>query len=36
MDLGEMVSGGVDWILSESEEGQWKALSNAVMNLWFS
>jgi len=34
MDLWQGVYGGVDWIeLAEDRDG-WRALVNAVMNLW--
>jgi hypothetical protein len=34
MDLVEMGSGGVDWIGLAQDRDKWRALVNAVMNLW--
>jgi hypothetical protein len=34
MDLGEIVWGGVDWTGLAEERDKWRALVNAVMNLW--
>jgi hypothetical protein len=33
-DLGEIVWGGVDWIDLTQNREKWKALVNAVMNIW--
>jgi hypothetical protein len=32
MDLGEIGLGGVDWLAQD--RAQWRALVNAIMNLW--
>jgi hypothetical protein len=34
MDLGEMGFGDVDWIHLARDRDTWRALVNAVMNLW--
>jgi hypothetical protein len=34
MDLLEIGWGGVDWISLPQDRDKWKALVNAVMNLW--
>jgi hypothetical protein len=34
MDLREIEWGGVDWIDMAQDMDQWRALVNAVMNLW--
>jgi hypothetical protein len=34
MDLGEIEWGDMDWIHLAQNRGQWRALVNAVMNLW--
>jgi hypothetical protein len=34
MDLGEIGWGGVDWIGLAQDRDKWRALVNAVMNLW--
>jgi hypothetical protein len=34
MDLLEIGWGGVDWIGLPQDRGKWRALVNAVMNLW--
>jgi hypothetical protein len=34
MDLGEVGWGGVDWIGLAEDRNRWRALVNAVMNLW--
>jgi hypothetical protein len=33
MDLGEIGSGGVEWIYLAQDRDRWRALVNAVMNL---
>jgi hypothetical protein len=33
-DLGEVEWGDVDWIGLAQDRNMWKALVNAVMNLW--
>jgi hypothetical protein len=33
MDLGEIGSGGVDWIGLAQDRDKWRALVNAVMNV---
>jgi hypothetical protein len=33
-DLGETGWGGVDWIDLAQDRDKWRALVNAVMNLW--
>jgi hypothetical protein len=34
MDLGEVGWGDVDWIGLAEDRDRWRALVNAVMNLW--
>jgi hypothetical protein len=34
MNLGEIGWGGVDWIGLAQDRDKWRALVNAVMNLW--
>jgi hypothetical protein len=34
MDLVEIGSGGVDWIGLAQDRCRWRAVLNAVMNLW--
>jgi hypothetical protein len=34
MDLLEIGWGGVDWIALAQDRDKWRALVNAVMNLW--
>jgi hypothetical protein len=34
MDLGEIGWGGVDWIGMAQDGDQWRALVNAIMDLW--
>jgi hypothetical protein len=34
MDLREIGWGGMDWIDLTQDRGQWRALTNTVMNLW--
>jgi hypothetical protein len=34
MDLGETAWGGVDWTGLAQDKDKWRALVNAVMNLW--
>jgi hypothetical protein len=34
MDLGEIGWGGVDWIGLAHNRDKWRALVNAVMDLW--
>jgi hypothetical protein len=34
MDLGDIGWGGVDWIGLAQDRNKWRALVNAVMNLW--
>jgi hypothetical protein len=36
MDLRETGWDGVDWIDMAQDRGQWRALMNAVFNLWAS
>jgi hypothetical protein len=33
-DLGEIGSGGMDWIGLAQDRDQWRALVNEIMNLW--
>jgi hypothetical protein len=34
MNLGEVGWGGVDWIGLAQDRARWRALPNAVLNLW--
>jgi hypothetical protein len=34
MDLGENGWGGVEWIHLAQDRDRWRALVNAVMNVW--
>jgi hypothetical protein len=34
MDLAVIGLGGVDWIGMAQERDKWRALVNAIMNLW--
>jgi hypothetical protein len=34
MDLGEVGWGDVDWIGLAQDRDRWRALVNAVMNIW--
>jgi hypothetical protein len=36
MDLREIGWGGMDWIDLSQDRDQWRALVNALMNLWVS
>jgi hypothetical protein len=36
MYLGKIGWGGIDWIGMAQERDKWRALLNAVMNLWVS
>jgi hypothetical protein len=35
-DLHEVECGGIHWIELALEGGRWRALLNAVINIWFS
>jgi hypothetical protein len=34
MDLGEIDWGGVDWIGLAQDRDRWRAVVNALINLW--
>jgi hypothetical protein len=34
MDLGEIGWGGVDWISLAQDRDRWRAIVNAVVNIW--
>jgi hypothetical protein len=34
MDVGEMVWGGVDWIVLAWNRNQWRAVVNSVLSHW--
>ena len=36
VDLQEVECGGIDWIHLAQHRDRWRALENAVMNLWVS
>jgi hypothetical protein len=35
MDLRHIGRDGVEWVHLAQDRGQWRAVVNAVMNLWF-
>jgi hypothetical protein len=36
LELAELGWGGMDWIGLAQDRDKWRALVNAVMNLWFA